>query len=75
MEGPEDLSRIKFVIARLDERTRDWRHLAHVEADDRIDALDRWALDQGGFDSLDPGVYGSRHRDGDDVWYRRVRPA
>ena len=75
MDGRDDDPRTEFVIARLDERTRLWRYLANVEGDDRIDALDQWALDQGGFDTLDPGVYGSRHKDGDNAWYRRVRAA
>ena len=73
MGSGEDPARAKFVIARFDERDHEWQELGRIRADDRIDALDRWALEQGGFDSLDPGVYGSRHEDQDGPWYRRVR--
>ena len=69
-------ARARFVIARFDSWSMDWEELAHLSADDRIDALDRWALEQGGFDSLDPGIYGARREDEDEHhWYQRVRDA
>jgi hypothetical protein len=73
--SPEAQTLSEYVIARFDEAADEWRDLGRVRADDRIDALDRWALEQGGFDSLEPGVYGSRHEEQDGPWYRRLRPA
>jgi hypothetical protein len=76
MDWGEDIARKNlFVIARFDEYSNEWRALARIRADDRIDALDQWALAQGGFDFLARGVYGSRREGDDGPWYRRVRTA
>lgn len=71
MAGGENPAPALFVIGRFDRRLERWREVARLPADDRIDALEQWALVRGGFDSLEPGLYGSRREGEDGPWYRR----